>query len=223
MKTRNKLLLAIGIMVSSLFLGFALSKSAPIQISASSSEESSLVQEEPVSSEQSEEKPEEDKTVADYYHTATDWIENKIIPIIGGFSIGTGVSIIVSIATAVLKWRWDKRNNLMFQAMQEEAKAAKQGLEISAEDLRKAILAISEAINLLEQSKSVTSVTLSTVREQLEQEKRILELRETLRSMMDLMAKTIALSKEAVESGMAEDAMALVKALEGGNSDGGEG
>lgn len=163
---------------------------------------------------------------------ASSWIEDKVIPIVGGFSIATLVSVLVSIVTAVTKALGDKSNrkiilgqNEIVAALEEKVKTLMaenaQFAKFQSDTLNAYQKALNEVGITMEQvanyAKSITE-QVATQNFKIEQ---VEKMKDSIEVSCDLIAKTLALSEAAVKSGIAKDAQRLVLTLKGGGEDGG--
>lgn len=162
---------------------------------------------------------------------AQDWIENKVVPLLGGVSIATVVGIAVSIITAITKAKGDKTNRSLIvsqdgKILELNAIVDKLKSELDKSHEFEAKMLENYTVTLTETSKTMESVSnyAKSIAEQVAAQNIKIENIEKMKSSIevscDLVAKALALSEVAVKSGIAKDAVALVENLKGGNSDG---
>lgn len=196
-----------------------------------SSEEVSVFESEVATEEVSEEANE--NFIVEEIGKVSAWIEERIVPIISGFSIANIIGILVSIVTAIAKVKGDKKNGLLINAQDlriEDLQETVKKLTVEneqysqfAKDLMEKFqsnLAKSTEImgNVSEEAKAIAD----KIAEQSIHIEQVEKMKESLETACTLIAKTLALSETAVKSGLAEDAMKLIQNIEGANSDGKE-
>ena len=218
---RLKILFA-GIFLFSIgFCGLLIKKDV-VSVSVAEEQSTSQVESsEPISSEFLN-KSEDPETIVT---KATGWIENKVIPLLGGFSIANLVGIVVAVVTALTKHRGDKAltreinvqsatiENVTFRvnALNAEVKEKLKQISDAYEKAYMVMVKANEAFDEIAKIAVDQNVNI----------KKVEEMKLALNTACDLMAKSISLSDAAVKSGIAEQALQLIANMQGGNSDGG--
>ena len=164
----------------------------------------------------------------------TSWIEDKIIPIVSGFSVANLVGIAISIGSVFIKRRYDKKGDARSIAQDEkiallESKVATlvsenamaaafqkdflEQFQITLNDANAAMGTVTNYAKAITEQVAAQNIKIEHVE----------EMKESLDASCVLVAKALALSDVAVKSGIAKDAQRLVANLQGGNSDGRKG
>lgn len=162
------------------------------------------------------------------------WIEDKIIPIVSGFSVANLVGIAISIGSVFIKRRYDKKDENRSIAqdnriLELEAKVATlvsenemaaafqkdflEQFQITLNDANAAMGTVTNYAKAITEQVAAQNIKIEHVE----------EMKESLDASCILVAKALALSDVAVKSGIAKDAQKLVSNLQGGNSDGRKG
>ena len=162
------------------------------------------------------------------------WIEDKIIPIVSGFSVANLVGIAISIGSVFIKRRYDKKDENRSIAqdnriLELEAKVATlvsenemaaafqkdflEQFQITLNDANAAMGTVTNYAKAITEQVAAQNIKIEHVE----------EMKESLDASCILVAKALALSDVAVKSGIAKDAQRLVSNLQGGNSDGRKG
>lgn len=163
-----------------------------------------------------------------------NWIEDKIIPIVSGFSVANLVGIAISIGSVFIKRRYDKKDENRSIAqdnriLELEAKVATlvsenemaaafqkdflEQFQITLNDANAAMGTVTNYAKAITEQVAAQNIKIEHVE----------EMKESLDASCILVAKALALSDVAVKSGIAKDAQKLVSNLQGGNSDGRKG
>lgn len=163
-----------------------------------------------------------------------NWIEDKIIPIVSGFSVANLVGIAISIGSVFIKRRYDKKDENRSIAqdnriLELEAKVAAlvsenemaaafqkdflEQFQITLNDANAAMGTVTNYAKAITEQVAAQNIKIEHVE----------EMKESLDASCILVAKALALSDVAVKSGIAKDAQRLVSNLQGGNSDGRKG
>lgn len=177
------------------------------------------------------EEPETENAEAEEKHS---WVEEKIVPLIGGLGLTNIGSLLAGIVILIAKNKSSKKRNEK-NDQDIEAQAAKitalenkvVELENSVSDYKKFTSAMFEGYK---EDFEKTSANMKSIVERSDKfivlvEKQnakiedVARLKDAIQISCDLTAKSFALSETAVKSGIAEDAQKLVKTLKGGNSD----
>ncbi len=166
--------------------------------------------------------------------TKTNWIEDKIIPIVSGFSVANLIGIAISIGSVFIKSRYDKKGESRSNAqdnriLELEAKVATlvsenemaaafqkdflEQFQITLNDANAAMGTVTNYAKAISEQVAAQNIKIEHVE----------EMKESLDASCILVAKALALSDVAVKSGIAKDAQKLVSNLQGGNSDGRKG
>lgn len=235
---KNKLLLALGSLAligGSLTLALSSEPSALLADGESEVVSSSEIVEEssePEAIESSEAVSEEaDKTIEDYYHIATNWIEDKIIPLVGSVSIASVLGTIVAVVTAFTKAKGDKANKLLIELQNAKIVALEScvaRLEQANENYQKYQNEVMEdfKVTLVETTANVDKVanyaktTADMIASQNSHIANVEKMKNVLEVSCNLTAKSLALSEVAVKSGIAKDAQKLIATLKEENKDG---
>lgn len=162
-----------------------------------------------------------------------NWIEDKIIPIVSGFSVANLVGIAISIGSVFIKRRYGKKDENRSIAqdnriLELEAKVATlvsenemaaafqkdflEQFQITLNDANAAMGTVTNYAKAITEQVAAQNIKIEQVE----------KMKESLETACTLIAKTLALSEAAVRSGLAEDAMKLIQNIEGANSDGKE-
>lgn len=174
---------------------------------------------------------EEDK--ATLIGKAANWIEEKVVPIFGFLTIGNVLTVVGFIVTLVMKFKGEKKykterktdndnytglvtaltekvislENKVAELETADSKRSDDYTKMAA-DVEKIITTAKDVVDVAEkQNENIGSVV---------DMKRVIEV------SCKLMAKSMSLSEDAVKKGVAEEALKLIKTIEGGNSDGGK-
>ncbi len=150
------------------------------------------------------------------------WIEEKIIPIIGSFSVANLVGIIVTIATAITKTVGDKSVKKQLEGALERINGFEEKIAELKEHHAQEIEKLASTEMDIEKFVELAKLLKETLDSQTEEIEGVAEMKETLDALCSLIAKALSLSKEAVKSGIAKDAQRLIVSLNGGISDGEE-
>lgn len=163
---------------------------------------------------------------------ASDWYENKTIPLFGGITVATLISTLITIATTIFKMRGDKSNKTII-ANQDvkilELKSEVAALKEENAKYRKYTEEMMESfkVTLIETSATMTQVanfantTCDLVVAQNQEIKKVELMKDSIDVSSELIAKSLALSDVAVKSGIAKDAQKLVNNLKEVKKDGG--
>ncbi len=180
------------------------------------------------------EEPETENAEAEEKHS---WVEEKIVPLIGGLGVTNIATLVVGIVTLLAKSKSSKKRN---EKNDQDIKA--QGAKIAA--LESKIVELESTVSgyreftssMFEGYKEDFEKASTNMKSIVEHSDKVIELiekqnagiedvarlKDVIQASCDLTAKSFALSETAVKSGIAEDAQKLVKTLKGGNSDGKE-
>ncbi len=174
---------------------------------------------------------EEDK--ATLISKAANWIEEKVVPIFGFLTIGNVLTVVGFIVTLVMKFKGEKKY--------------KTERKTDNDNITGLVTALTEKVVLLENkvaeletadskrsddyTKMATDVekiiitaqdVVGVAKKQNENIGSVVDMKRVIEVSCKLMAKSMSLSEDAVKKGVAEEALKLIKTIEGGNSDGGK-
>lgn len=167
-----------------------------------------------------------------WYTVASEWIENKVIPLLGGFSIASVVSSAIAVITAITKAKGDKNNRVIIKEQDDkiakltatvdrlEEKLAKRE-EYEAKMFEQFVVTFSNTSATMETVSNYAKSIVEQVSAQNIKIDHVAEMKQSIEVSCTLISKALALSEVAVKSGIAEDAQKLIATFEGGNSDGG--
>lgn len=160
--------------------------------------------------------PEEEE--AHWYDKAFEWVDNKVIPLVGTTTITTIVSLLITIAVAVLKRKGDKRNAALINGQSEDIKAFKEAQQSLIEGLNSLVDGLAkgnaELAQQIETLKANYETALGDLRKQTADLDAIKAFKSTLDKMTLLSAKSLTMDKEAVKSGLAKQAKRIADSLE---------
>jgi len=159
-----------------------------------------------------------------WYKQIMEWIDNKVIPLLGGISIVSLLTGATSITTAISKHRGDKKNELIIKN-QDAQIAELKAKELEHQAYEEKMLE-QYSVTLTETSKTMILVanyaktTAELVSTQNGQIKNVVAMKDAIDTSCTLIAKSLALTDVAVKSGIAQDAQKLVSNLKEVNKDG---
>lgn len=216
---KHRFLLFAFPLISLAFCGLSAGKNAISVSAASEGESTSLYDEAPA-----EEKPVTENTV-------TKWIDEKLVPIVGGFSVANLIGIVVAVVTAAIKSKGDKAIKTAVAAVKDAADAATASTasfdnrltefkEQTQSKLNDMCAVYENARAELEETKGRIDEFARVAVEQNVNIEKVTAMRDALVAACNLIAQSLAMSEEAVRSGIADEALALVESLQGGNPDG---
>ena len=198
---------------------YATSEEEPL-VSETVSEEVSQEDQKPAESQQDSKEKEVVKFVLETFKA----LEDKIIPIVGGFSVANVVGIVIAIVTALWKSKGDKANSVLIKGQNTVVEALKnevQTLETANENLTAFCKEMLESFKgTLEAMQPLAGDVKNVLVALEEQNIHIANVEAMKRSVdvsNDLIAKFLSIDPESVKAGIAEEARKLV---EGANSDG---
>ena len=185
--------------------GFGVANYKPAQVAYAETSEVEPGVEEP--------EPEEPKT---------SWIEDKIVPIVSGFSVANVVGIIVSVATSFAKSRMDKALKEKVESQKAEIALLQGSLAFLSNEVKELIAAFAENKELVTRFQETANNILNAIEERNSDIVDVVKMKDTLNGLCNLVSKALALSDEAVKSGIAKDAQRLVLNITGGGVENGE-
>lgn len=154
-----------------------------------------------------------------WYDKAFEWVDNKVIPLVGTTTVTTVVSLLITIVIAVLKRKGDKRNEALINGQADNIKTFKEaqqsliaGLNVLVDGLAKSNAELAKQVGTL---KADYETALSDLRKQTKSLEAVKGFKSTLDQITLLNAKTLQMDKEAVKSGLAKQAKRIVDSLEG--------
>lgn len=161
-----------------------------------------------------------------WYTVASEWIENKVIPLLGGISLGAIASMVVSIFTAITKFKGDLTNRKIIKDQDQKVEVLEQQVEALKKEneemkehqklmLEQYTVTLNETSAKMNQVANYAKTTAEMVVAQNGKIDRVTKMKDAIEASCDLTAKTIALSDVAVKSGIAKDAQKLVASLKG--------
>ena len=145
---------------------------------------------------------------------AADWIEETIVPIFGGMSVLTILSVITTVVSLIMKLKKEASNGELIKKLQtviEKLEAKNTSLEGEVTNLKTKLL---ENISTNEEQIKLQCIAI-------DETKAAKQIGVSLETMCELFSKYMSISPEAVESGIAEDANRLLITMreKGGNLD----
>lgn len=152
-----------------------------------------------------------------WYEDAIGWVENKIIPIMGSSAVVSILSAATAVGTALAKRAGDKKTKKVIELQS----ASLSNLEKAIQDMAK-IQATSidgyeesykSAMKCLEQASKQVEEMGSIAKEQTAKMENVVAMKESIDASSRLIAKALALSREAVKSGIASDAQTIVSRI----------
>lgn len=164
---------------------------------------------------------------------AASWIEEKVVPIFGFLTIGNVLTVVGFIVTLVMKFKGEKKYKT-------ERKTDNDNYTGLVTALTEKVISLENKVAELETADSKRSddytkmaadvekiiITAQDVvgvaKKQNENIGSVVDMKRVIEVSCKLMAKSMSLSEDAVKKGVAEEAMKLIKTIEGGNSDGGK-
>ena len=205
----------------------ATSFSEPYAAIAETSEPTETTEEEPPVA------PEEHETEETLYQKAWSLIENKVVPIVGGTSVVTIVSVAVSIFTAISKRKGDKKNHLELVAQTAVTNALSEKVahlealwekrnEFETKMLNDYKETFAATVVNMEQCANYTKTLTEQMAVQARDVKEVKEMKHVVEASTILTAKALALSDVAVKSGIAKDAQHLIATIKGEGEPNGE-
>lgn len=177
------------------------------------------------------EEPETESAEAEEKHS---WVEEKIVPLIGGLGLTNIGSLLAGIVILIAKNKSSKKRNEKNDQDIEAQVAKITALENKVVELENSVSKYKEFTSAMfegyKEDFEKTSANMKSIVEHSDKmivlvEKQnakiedVARLKDAIQISCDLTAKSFALSETAVKSGIAEDAQKLVKTLKGGNSD----
>lgn len=177
---------------------------------------SEVTSSEPITPNPEEPTPEEEE--AHWYDKAFEWVDNKVIPLVGTTTVTTVVSLLITIAVTILKRKGDKKNAALINGQSEDIKTFKEaqqsliaGLNVLVDGIAKSNGELAKQIETL---KTNYEAALEDLKKQATDVEAIKGFKSTLDQITLLNAKQIMLDKEAVKSGLAKQAKRISDTLE---------
>lgn len=154
---------------------------------------------------------------------SSNWIEEKIVPIVGAFSVGNFFAGAIAITTAITKLRSDKTLKRKYDEQQARLTALEERIRLLSEKDESMGQVFEQAQSAITSLRDAQEETLKTLREQNKKVMEVISLKDTLEGMCTLIERAFSLSDSAVKSGVAKEAKRLVSSMRhGGGSDGQE-
>ena len=164
---------------------------------------------------------------------AASWIEEKIVPLFGFVTVSNVLTIVGFIFTLVFKFKGEKKykterktDNDNYTALVANLAEKVTSLENKVAELETADSKRSDDYTKMAADVEKIIITAKDVvgvaKEQNENIGNVVDMKRVIEVSCKLMAKSMSLSEDAVKKGVAEEALKLIKTIEGGNSDGGK-
>ena len=169
-------------------------------------------------------------------HTSKlDWIEEKVVPIIGGIG---GIDLLVCayyVTMSIIKYKGsktrDKKNDEKIVSIEKKIKEQDDAINGLTTAINNNTAAINNFVELFTKGFAANSektdgfikastVLLTKIEEQNAGIVKVTKLKDVIEASCGLTAKALAFTDAAVKSGVAEEALKLVETLKGGDSDG---
>lgn len=238
MNSKNKIALTLAVM-GLCASGVAIGATSAIGVKAEGegvSEETSLPVSEEISTEEtrsesvevstSEETEEKTDALKEAYDKIYGWVNEKVVPLMGGVTVASVMSAIVAIATAIMKHRGDIKNKALLEGQSEKVEVLKALVEVLKANEDEMYKTYSEVFEKLSATTEITANQAKTiaelVAEQNSQIAKVEKMKESIEVACELISKSLALSEAAVKSGVAQDAKKLIENLKEVSGNGGE-
>ena len=238
MNSKNKIALTLAVM-GLCASGVAIGATSAIGVRAEGegvSEETSL----PVSEETSTEEAQsesieasdsagaegEDNALKEAYDKIYGWINEKVVPLMGGVTVASVMSAIIAIATAIMKHRGDIKNKALLEGQSEKVEVLKALVEVLKSNEDEMYKTYSEVFEKLSATTEITANQAKTIAELVAEQNgqiaKVEKMKESIEVACELISKSLALSEAAVKSGVAQDAKKLIENLKEVSGNGGE-
>lgn len=152
-----------------------------------------------------------------FYKEAVEWIDNKIIPLLGSVSLVSIIGMVTSISTAITKGKGDKKNSTIIKSQDERIALLEASVKAHEEYERKMLeqftVTFTETSKTLLLVSNYAKATADLVATQNGEIKKVTLMKDSIDVSCNLIAKSMALSDVAVKSGIAKDAKKLVENL----------
>lgn len=238
MNSKNKIALTLAVM-GLCASGVAIGATSAIGVNAEGegvSEETSLPVSEETSAEEtqsesvevsnSEEAEEKTDALKEAYDKIYGWVNEKVVPLMGGVTVASVMSAIVAIATAIMKHRGDIKNKALLEGQSEKVEVLKALVEVLKANEDEMYKTYSEVFEKLSATTEITANQAKTIAELVAEQNgqiaKVEKMKESIEVACELISKSLALSETAVKSGVAQDAKKLIENLKEVSGNGGE-
>ena len=237
MNSKNKIALTLAV-VGLCASGVAIGATSAIGVRAEGegvSEETSLPASEEASSEETKSESGEVSTseaegeanaLKEAYDKIYGWINEKVVPLMGGVTVASVMSAIVAIATAIMKHRGDIKNKALLEGQSEKVEVLKALVEVLKTNEDEMYKTYTEVFEKLSATTELTANQAKTIAELVAEQNgqiaKVEKMKESIEVACELISKSLALSETAVKSGVAQDAKKLIENLKEVSGNGGE-
>lgn len=221
----KKMKLLIPIAMLGLFGSFAFTMESPMPVLADAAEENTSVVSESAEDASGDEaasagtaaSEDEGGAIKEAYNKVYGWINEKIVPLLGGATLASVLSAIVAVASAILKHRGDVKSKTLIEGQNEKVELLKALVEVLKSNEDEMYKTYNEVFEKLSATTEVTANQSKAIAELVaEQNSKIAQvekMKDSIEVACDLIAKSLALSETAVRSGVAQDAKKLIENL----------
>ena len=237
MNSKNKIALTLAVM-GLCASGVAIGATSAIGVNAEGegvSEETSLPASEETSTEETQsesgevsasEAEGEANAFKEAYDKVYGWINEKVVPLMGGVTVASVMSAIVAIATAIMKHRGDIKNKALLEGQSEKVEVLKALVEVLKTNEDEMYKTYTEVFEKLSATTELTANQAKTIAELVAEQNgqiaKVEKMKESIEVACELISKSLALSETAVKSGVAQDAKKLIENLKEVSGNGGE-
>ena len=237
MNSKNKIALTLAVM-GLCASGVAIGATSAIGVNAEGegvSEEASLPVSEETSSEETQsesagvsasEAEGEANALKEAYDKIYGWVNEKVVPLMGGVTVASVMSAIVAIATAIMKHRGDIKNKALLEGQSEKVEVLKALVEVLKTNEDEMYKTYTEVFEKLSATTELTANQAKTIAELVAEQNgqiaKVEKMKESIEVACELISKSLALSETAVKSGVAQDAKKLIENLKEVSGNGGE-
>ena len=237
MNSKNKIALTLAVM-GLCASGVAIGATSAIGVNAEGegvSEETSLPASEETSTEETQsesgevsasEAEGEANAFKEAYDKVYGWVNEKVVPLMGGVTVASVMSAIVAIATAIMKHRGDIKNKALLEGQSEKVEVLKALVEVLKTNEDEMYKTYTEVFEKLSATTELTANQAKTIAELVAEQNgqiaKVEKMKESIEVACELISKSLALSETAVKSGVAQDAKKLIENLKEVSGNGGE-
>lgn len=237
MNSKNKIALTLAVM-GLCASGVAIGATSAIGVNAEGegvSEETSLPASEETSAEETQnesagvsasEAEGEANALKEAYDKIYGWVNEKVVPLMGGVTVASVMSAIVAIATAIMKHRGDIKNKALLEGQSEKVEVLKALVEVLKTNEDEMYKTYTEVFEKLSATTELTANQAKTIAELVAEQNgqiaKVEKMKESIEVACELISKSLALSETAVKSGVAQDAKKLIENLKEVSGNGGE-
>lgn len=237
MNSKNKIALTLAV-VGLCASGVAIGATSAIGVNAEGegvSEETSLPASEETSAEETQsesgevsasEAEGEANALKEAYDKIYGWVNEKVVPLMGGVTVASVMSAIVAIATAIMKHRGDVKNKALLEGQSEKVEVLKALVEVLKTNEDEMYKTYTEVFEKLSATTELTANQAKTIAELVAEQNgqiaKVEKMKESIEVACELISKSLALSETAVKSGVAQDAKKLIENLKEVSGNGGE-